>query len=90
MLKVIKRDGIIEDFNERKVRTSIENASKDVGLALNYSDLKVISGDIIKVISNLRKDSQVTSTYEIIGVIISILKKDGFNKTLKAYLDFKK
>lgn len=90
MLKVIKRDGIIEDFNERKVRTSIENAAKDVGLALNYSDLKVISGDIIKVISNLRKDSQVTSTYEIIGVIISILKKDGFNKTLKAYLDFKK
>ena len=89
-MKIIKKDGRLEEFNINKIKTSIENAARDGGVFLNYSDLKILSADVEKEILTIRKDSPITSSYEVIGIIFSILRKDGFNKILKAYLEFDK
>ncbi|MCI6693994.1 MULTISPECIES: ATP cone domain-containing protein [unclassified Clostridium] len=89
-MKIIKKDGRIEEFNINKIKTSIENAAKDSGSFLNSSDLRILAADIEKIIKSIRKDSLITSSYEVTGVIFSALRNDGFNKILKEYIKFDK
>ena len=82
-MKIIKKDGRIQDFDESKIQTSINNASKDLDeMALNESDIKVIASDVVNTLKKLRKDDN-TSSYEVIGVITDVLVKDGFDILLK-------
>lgn len=88
-MKILKKDGRIQDFDEKKIFTSIDNASKDVTtIVLNESDIKLIVKDIISKINALRKDTP-TSSYEVIGVIIEVLIKDGFRDVLKSFIDYR-
>ncbi|MBE6053515.1 MAG: hypothetical protein E7212_06310 [Clostridium sartagoforme] len=89
-MKIIKKDGRLEEFNISKIKTSIENAAKDTGSFLNESDLKVIAEDIENTLLEVRKDSCNTSSYEVTGVIFSVLTRDGFNSVLKSYIEFDK
>lgn len=89
-MKIIKKDGRLEEFNINKAKTSIENAANDSKLVLNESDLKIIISDIEKTIAAIRKDSPITSSYEVNGVIFNVLIKYGFNSVLKSYVEFNK
>lgn len=89
-MKIIKKDGRIEEFNVKKIRTSIENAARDNESMLNESDLNIITSDIENTLLKIRKDTLITSSYEVIGVIFEILKRDGFNSVLKSYVEFGK
>lgn len=89
-MKIIKKDGRLEEFNISKIKTSIENAASDSESMVNESDLNILVDDIEKLLINIRKDSLVTSSYEVIGVIFEIFKRDGFNSILKAYVEFDK
>jgi transcriptional repressor NrdR len=89
-MKIVKKDGRLEEFDVRKIKTSIENAANDCDAVLNESDLKILVSDVENTLKNIRKDSFVTSSYEVIGVIFDVLKKDGFNKVIKAYVEFDK
>lgn len=89
-MQIIKKDGRIEEFNIRKVKTSIENAASDCASMLNESDLNILVRDVEKYILKIRKDSLITSSYEVIGIIFDVLKRDGFNSILRAYVEFDK
>ncbi|MBS5939624.1 ATP cone domain-containing protein [Clostridium sp.] len=89
-MKIIKKDGRIEEFNIKKIKTSIENAARDSESMLNESDLKIITSDIENALLKIRKDTLITSSYEVIGVIFEILKRNGFNSVLKSYVEFGK
>ena len=89
-MKIIKKDGRLEEFNINKIKTSIENAAKDSGSFLNSSDLKILAEDIKKTILLIRKDPCITSSYEVTGFLFSVLARDGFNNVLKAYIEFDK
>ena len=88
-MKVIKKDGRIQEFNKDKIYISIYNASRNSSSGiLNESDAKIVIEDIDKKLKSIRKDDELTSIYEIIGVIVSILKEDGFTELLKTYLGY--
>lgn len=87
-MKIIKKDGRIEEFNSKKIKTSIENSANEVGVILNESDLMVLVQDIEKKLIETRKSELVTSSYEVIGVIFLILKRDGFKTVLESYMQF--
>lgn len=88
-MKVIKKDGRIQEFNKDKIYISIYNASRNSSSGiLNESDAKIVIEDIDKKLKSIRKDDELTSIYEIIGVIVSVLKKDGFTELLKTYLSY--
>lgn len=89
-MQIIKKDGRLEEFNAKKIKTSIENAARDSETMLNESDLKILVNDAEKTLLKTRKDSLITSSYEVIGVIFDILKRDGFNSILKSYVEFDK
>ena len=87
-MKIIKKDGRIQDFDERKIQTSINNASNDLDeIALNESYIKVIASDVVNTLKKIRKDDN-TSSYEVIGVITDVLVKDGFDILLKSFINF--
>lgn len=89
-MKIIKKDGRLEEFSINKIKTSIENAAYDSHSFLNESDLNILVSDVVKTIKNIRKDSLITSSYEVIGIIFNVLMRDGFNNVLKAYVEFDK
>lgn len=89
-MKIIKKDGRLEEFNIGKIKTSIENAGRDSEVILNESDIKILLDDIKKVFTLIEDNRTITSSYEVIGIVLDILKKDGFNNILKAYINFEK
>ena len=89
-MKIIKKDGRLEDFNIGKIKTSIENAGRDSETILNESDIKILLEDIQKVLNLIKVNRDTTSSYEVIGIILDILRKDGFNNVLKSYVNFEK
>lgn len=89
-MKILKKDGRIQEFELSKIQTSIDNSAKDSGDILNESDLNILVQDVFKNIKDLRGSEGETSSYEVIGTIFHILKRDGFGMILKSYLSFKK
>lgn len=86
-MKIIKKDGRIEEFSVKKLSTSIENAARDDKIYFNESDLKLLIGYIENLIKNIRKDNSDTSSYEVRGLVIEALKVNGFKEVLDKYLD---
>lgn len=89
-MKIIKKDGRLEEFNIGKIKTSIENAGRDSETILNESDINILLEDIEKVLNLIKVNRDTTSSYEIIGIILDVLRKDGFNNISKAYINFEK
>lgn len=88
-MQIIKKDGRLQEFDEKKIFTSVDNASRDVStIVLNESDIKVLVADIIKQINIIRKDGTPTSSYEVTGVMIQVLKRDGFNEVIKSFIEY--
>ncbi|MGL5379863.1 ATP cone domain-containing protein [Clostridium sp.] len=89
-MKIIKKDGRVEEFNINKIKTSIDNAAKDVQVYLNESDLDILTRDVVGSLKSIKRNEIITSSYEVMGVIFTILKRDGFNSVLKSYFYFLK
>ncbi|MGL4772309.1 MAG: ATP cone domain-containing protein [Clostridium sp.] len=89
-MKVIKKDGRLQDFNLSKVKVSLEYASDTAEIEMNESDLKILLEDINKSLIRTRGENGNTSSYEIIGAIIKTLKEDRFTAIVTAFVNYKK
>lgn len=89
-MKVVKKDGSIESFDANKIANSILNATRDKKALLNESDIKIIIEDVIDRIKKFRGENDSTSSYEIIGVVISMLDRDGFDDVISSFIGYKK
>lgn len=85
-MEVLKKDGRVELLDKEKIKISILSSISDSKELLNESDVEVLVDDIVKRISGLRSEYGNTSSYEIIGVIIDILKRDGFDDIINKYV----
>lgn len=89
-MQVIKKDGRLQELEANKIKVSILNATSETKSLLNESDINVLVKDIIKAIEDLRSEYGNTSSYEIIGVVVDILKKDGFEDVVSSYVGYEK
>jgi transcriptional regulator NrdR family protein len=85
-MMVIKKDGRVQDLNLNKLKTSILNAASDASAILNEADIKIVVSDVVKVIEKIRDKDGNTSSYELTGAIIDILKRDGFNTVVESFI----
>lgn len=86
-MKIIKKDGRVQEFDSSKIYNSLRSASRDLDRAtLNESDLKILVNDIVTKLNEIRKDGAPSSSFEIIGVVCRVLKDDGFANLLNAYI----
>ena len=88
-MKVVKKDGSIESFDANKIANSILNATRDKKALLNESDIKIIIEDVIDRIKKFRGENDSTSSYEITGVVISMLDRDGFDDVISSFIGYK-
>lgn len=89
-MKIIKKDGRVEEFKLEKLATSLNNAANDLNLTLNQSDIDVISKDVQDILKNIRGEEKETSSYEVIGIVIEALKHEKFSEVLRSYVKYKK
>ena len=90
MMKVIKRDGRLQELDLEKIKISILSATNESKELLNESDVKILVEDINSKIKEVRKDGENTSSYEISGIAISILKRDGFSDIVEKHIGYEK
>ena len=89
-MKVIKKDGRLQELDTEKIKISILSATNESKELLNESDVKILVEDIDSKIKEVRKDGENTSSYEISGIAISILKRDGFSDIVEKYIGYEK
>lgn len=82
-MKVIKRDGRLEEFMIDKIRTSVARASDEAHSPLTDGDLNVIIERIMKDLNNPNKD-QIQSS-EIRKIVSEKLNYCGFKNVAKRY-----
>lgn len=85
-MKIIKKNGSLNEFDIDKIRTSLENSAKDIDVEITEADLKLILKQIEKNVQSLNGIARVTSTYEIKGLTHKVLKENGFIPLCKSYL----
>ena len=89
-MKVVKKDGSIESFDANKIANSILNATRDKKALVNESDIKMIIEDVIDRRKKFKVGNDSTSSYEITGVVISMLDRDGFDDVISSFIGYKK
>ena len=89
-MDVIKRDGRVQELDKEKIRISILNSSSNTNQMLNESDINILVKDIVEKLVHLRTGYGNTSSYEIMGTVIDVLKRDGFDMIISSYLGYKK
>ena len=89
-MDVIKRDGRVQELDKEKIRISILNSSSNTNQMLNESDIIILVKDIVEKLVHLRTGYGNTSSYEIMGTVIDVLKRDGFDMIISSYLGYKK
>ena len=80
MLNVVKKDGRIDKFNIEKIKTSVGNSASDSNIQLTKKDLDIIARETKRTIVEVRGENGQTSSYEIRGVIVRVLKELGFRQ----------
>lgn len=85
-MMVLKKNGKIEEFNIAKVRTGIINSADDINFLLTEGDINMLLNQINKKLSEIRKNGQNTTSYEIRGVMYHILMDNNFEELTKSYM----
>lgn len=85
-MKVVKKDGRLQDLNPDKIKVSILNSAAETVAIVNESDIKILVNDVVKILEKIRGKDGSTSSYEITGVLIEILRRDGFNTVAEAFI----
>ena len=68
-LKVIKRDGLIKDFDESRIISAVKKAYEEAELEVNID----ILSDILKKVREIGKDKEHLSVEEIQDIVVEIL-----------------
>ena len=87
-MEVIKKDGRVQPLEKSKIKVSILNAAADTEVILNEADINLIVDDVVKNIEHLRSQYGNTSSFEINGSVIDILKREGFSEIINKYIGF--
>jgi transcriptional regulator NrdR family protein len=83
-MRIIKKNGRIEEFNLSKIKNSILNTSVEINEPLTEADLKIIEKEVLNVLKVINREE--TSSYEIFAIVLNALSKLGFKHVCKAYL----
>lgn len=87
-MKVIKKNGSSDELSLDKIKTSIMNSADDINYTLTESDLHVILTSFKELLNMVAGDTKTTTVYELRGLILESLTRNGFTQVAKSYIDF--
>ncbi len=87
MLKVYKRNGTVEYFSQRKLKTSLLNTGQEINFTLNQRETELLIEDIENKIKSFRGEDGFTSTYEIGAIVIDTLRNMSYRRLANKYYE---
>ncbi|MEM2251475.1 MAG: ATP cone domain-containing protein, partial [Candidatus Hadarchaeales archaeon] len=79
--KVRKRDGRLEDFDQKKITVAIHRALVALGKK-NGKLSRKISNEVVRI---LEKKFEIPSVEDIQNVVVEVLKKEGLEDVAREY-----
>lgn len=86
-MKVIKRDGLVADFDVNKIINAIKKANQNSNLEQKLSDSSI--DIIVKNITSILAKKKEVDVEEIQDLVIKEIKKLGFNDLAKEYSNYR-
>lgn len=87
-MKVIKRDGRIQEFDIEKIKLTLERVSDELNEPFTKSDIDNVAREIHKAILGMGKE--YIHSFEIHRIVVEQLKNAGFTHIAQAYDDYQK
>lgn len=87
-MKVIKRDGRIQEFDINKILLTLEKVSDEIEEPFTESDINNLLEDIENSIKAVSSDRIMVN--KIQDVVVEQLEKLGFNKAARHYREYRK
>lgn len=87
-MKVIKKDGRIQEFNIEKIKLTLERVSDEINEPLTQSDIDNLARAIQKAILAAGKEHM--HSFEIHRIVVDQLRTAGFDDIARAYGDYQK
>jgi ribonucleoside-triphosphate reductase len=85
-LKVIKKDGTLEEYNEQKIINAVNKSAKRAMLTLNNEDYKLICTEVWnKLVENNLEDTEI---YEMHNIVEAVLE-EYFPIVAKSYREYR-
>ena len=90
-MKVIKKDGTIEDYNEQKIIDACNKAARRAMVSLTDSDYSTILNDVWQTIEENYDDDEI-EVYDMHNIVEAVLEEDYplIAKMYKEYRNYKK
>lgn len=85
-MKVIKKDGTLEDYNEQKIISACNKAAKRAMINLTSDDYSKICSEVWRIL--VENDLEDTEIYEMHNIVESVLE-DMFPKVAKSYKEYR-
>lgn len=82
-MKVIKKDGRMQELNSQKIRLTVESASDEAEAPMSSSDIQNVVEDVEDMIKNSGLERIHTS--DIQNMVVNSLKKLGFAVVARYY-----
>lgn len=87
-MKVIKRDGRVQEFDINKILLTLEKVSDEIAEPFTESDINNLLEDIESSIKAVSRDKVMVN--KIQDVVVEQLEKLGFNKAAMHYREYRK
>lgn len=91
-MKVIKKDGTLEEYNEQKIINACNKAARRAMVELKEKDYTVILNDVWKTIDENYDDESDIEIYDMHNIVEAVLEEDYpiVAKMYKEYRNYKK
>lgn len=87
-MKVIKKDGRIQDFDINKILITLEKVSDEIEEPFTESDIKNLSEDIMDSLKAISEDTIEVNSIQ--DVVVKQLENLGFTKAAVHYSEYRK
>ena len=92
MIRIIKKDGTLEDFDEQKIVNACNKAARRAMFEFSENDYSIILNDVWQKIEELYEDDSNIEIYDMHNIVESVLEEDFpvVAKMYKEYRNYKK
>ena len=92
MIRIIKKDGTLEDFDEQKIVNACDKAARRAMFEFLENDYSIILNDVWQKIEELYDDDSNIEIYDMHNIVESVLEEDFpvVAKMYKEYRNYKK
>jgi transcriptional regulator NrdR family protein len=87
-MKVIKRNGLVQEFDIEKIKLTLERVSDEVNEPFTKSDIDNLTRAIQKAV--LARGKEYIHSFEIHTIVVDELKSAGFIHIAQAYDDYQR